>query len=388
MKMRQKGKRVLTALLAMLMVITMIPAQKVKAENYTNISVNKAVTTTFSTNTYEQQKVIYHFKAPKNGVFRVDFNLLQYQGNDSASQNLNVYDSKGNKLLNNISVSRSQPSVSSNIFASKAGQTFIVIVDSYGVGTSQFNVAYTNSENWENEFNDTAKTACTLKNNTFKYGTSNDQSFNSWNDHDYFKFTLKKTSKVKFTFGPKEVDGSSNYWTVTLFNSNNETNILFGTSSVKTNTVYLKKGTYYVLVKGSGKMPYKLKYQASAYTVKAPTIKSVKIGKYQTYQGRKYVYKRYLDTISMAKNSGLTAGYTVQVAKDKAMKHRYINEKMKIVSYSDYVTVKAIHYYDKTYKRNLKTSKSTYYVRVRAYILDPFGHEIYSSYSKVKKVTK
>lgn len=385
MKMRQKGKRVLTALLAMLMVITMIPAQKVKAENYTNISVNKAVTTTFSTNKYDQ-KVIYHFKAPKNGFFRVDFNLLQYQGNDSAGQYLNVYDSNGKKILDYTYVSSSQPSASSDIFASKAGQTFIIIVESYGVGTSQFNVAYTNSENWENEFNDSAKTACALKNNTFKYGTTS-----NYDKADYFKFTLKKTSKVKFTIGPKEINGSNSYWSVKLFNSKNETYRVFsGTQSVQTSTVYLKKGTYYLMVEGWGtkNVPYKLKYQASAYTVKAPTIKSVKIGKYQTYQGRKYVYKRYLDTISMAKNSGLTAGYTVQVAKDKAMKHRYINEKMKIVSYSDAVTVKAIHYYDWTLKRNLKTSKSTYYVRVRAYILDPFGHEIYSSYSKVKKVTK
>lgn len=300
------------------------------------------------------------------------------------SADFTVFDATGRQITETLSAKEPGRSCSTALFASKAGQVFNIKVSSpFDQVVVDFKVVYTTSANWENEFNNSAKTACILKNNQYKYG-----SITYDDEYDYFKFAVAKTSKVKITFGPKEITGNDNNWDVDIINTNNETVSLFhGTKTIKAKTVYLKKGTYYLRVRNyynARYAAYKIKYQASAYTVKAPSLSKVTVKVSNSIFSKG---KRYLNKISL-KTSGYVDGYTVQVAKKKSMAGKYISTNVFRSPYNHYVTSKTIRFSDYTYKNGLKSKKATYYVRVRGIVKDPFGHFIYGKYSKIKKVTK
>lgn len=373
---KQMKKCIVTGLFALVMMLVLFPTQKVKAA--TAINVNQKYTKAFNDSEYE----MYMFQSPTDGYFSVKGTIIEQEsdfwGRDT---DILVLDSAGNEIVYSIGLDTLNKTETTELFATKAGQTFYVKIDnsnSWDARTIRFNVAYTGSNKWENEFNDSAKTACTLSNNTNKYGTI------TRNDtYDYFKFKVKKNSKVVVTFGPKEISGNDNEWIVDIINSNNDTTTLFsGVSSVNSATVYLKKGTYYLRVKNgynAENVAYMIKYKANNFTVKTPKITSVSI--------KKNGSSRYLNKISLKNNIDI-AGYTVQVAKKKSMSGKYINTNVTKSTDNNYVTKKVIRFADYTYDKYLASKKTTYYVRVRGFVQDPFENLIYGSYSKVKKVTK
>ena len=377
MKMNKMMKRIVTAFLALAMMITIIPAQKVEAVTNTRINVNTTQRVSLS-----QSDAMYSFKAPQDGYFSIEATLIEKRSMWSAD--FTVFDATGRQITETLKAKEPGLLCSTALFASKAGQVFNIKVSSpFDQVVVDFKVVYNTSANWENEFNNSAKTACILKNNQYKYG-----SITYKDEYDYFKFAVAKTSKVKITFGPKEITGNDNNWDVDIINTNNETVSLFnGTKTIKAKTVYLKKGTYYLRVRNyynARYAAYKIKYQASAYTVKAPSLSKVTVKVSNSIFSKG---KRYLNKISL-KTSGYVDGYTVQVAKKKSMAGKYISTNVFRSPYNNYVTSKTIRFSDYTYKNGLKSKKATYYVRVRGIVKDPFGHFIYGKYSKIKKVTK
>ncbi len=379
MKMNKMMKRIVTAFLALAMMITIIPAQKVEAVTNTRINVN----TMQSVSLNPEEEVMYSFKAPQDGYFRIEATLIEKRSMWSAD--FTVFDATGRQITETLKAKEPEQTCSTALFASKGGQVFNIKVSSpIDQVVVDFKVVYTTSANWENEFNNSAKTACILKNNQYKYG-----SITYDDEYDYFKFAVAKTSKVKITFGPNKITGNDNNWDVDIINTNNETVSLFhGTKTIKAKTVYLKKGTYYLRVHSNffnaRYVEYKIKYQASAYTVKAPSLSKVTVKVSNSIFSKG---KRYLNKISL-KTSGYVDGYTVQVAKKKSMAGKYISTNVFRSPYNNYVTSKTIRFSDYTYKNGLKSKKATYYVRVRGIVKDPFGHFIYGKYSKIKKVTK
>ena len=380
--MKRLRKRIATAVLALAIAVMMLPTQNLQANDVSTIHVNQTYTKSFENG--GEGECMYRFTAPKNGYFHVELTMTERDGENWRFTSLSVFNSANEQILETIGDARIGYTASTNVFATKAGNVFYFKLKadpSLRSTTVNFKVVYTNSENWENEYNDSAKTACALTNNRHKYGiiTCNDR-------YDYYKMNVTKASKVKFTFGPKEITGDSNSWDVEIINSKNNTTFLFtDVSTVKAKTVYLKKGTYYLRVRREycgENVAYKLKYQLCGAAVSTPVISKVNIKKYKNQS------VRYLNSITFSKN-GYVDGYQVQVAKNKNMSGKYINQKVERRYNEKNVTSKVIRYSNMSYlKKDLKSKKITYYVRVRSYVLDPFGNIIYGNYSKIKSIKK
>lgn len=376
--MKSLGKKIWAAILALAIVVTILPAQNVQASESIRINVNQTITKSLDKDTY----AMYSFKAPKNGYFTVELTMTEREGANWHYSTLTVLDASGNQILGTIGNEKLGFTCTTDMYAAKAGTTFYIKLasDSWLDSTSKFKVVYKNSENWENETNNSAKEACGLKNKKYKYGiiTQNDK-------YDYYKMKVNKPSTVKVTFGPKDITGNNGDWNVAIISSNNDSAyVLTNVKAVEKKTVYLKKGTYYLRVEGPSwgeNKAYKLKYQLSGGAISKPVISKATVKKYSDSS------TRYLDSITFSKN-GYVDGYKVQVAKKKSMAGKYINQKIEKRFFENKVSQKRIRYSEITSNKNLNSKKATYYVRVRGYVLDPFGNEIYGKYSKIKKVVK
>lgn len=105
---------------------------------------------------------------------------------------------------------------------------------------------------YEQEPNDTQDTANTLTVGRAKYGSSSQRSEGV--DEDWFKFVLKEDSCVNFSFVHADLALPSAGWNVKLVTSDGDIVCDFisklSDTSVKTGTLGLKAGTYYINVQG------------------------------------------------------------------------------------------------------------------------------------------
>ena len=374
--MKKLLKQLLGGALALTMLLTLIPAPKAKAANVISISVNQ----TYSFAGEDKEGKLLSFVAPTNGYFSVSAIATNGSDHDWSGVYVTVLNESGAQILDRFDAEVRDGKCVGAIYATKANRQFYVKVDDkWGSDILAYTIRvdFVSSEEWENESNDTAGAACSLQANQWKYGTI------SYDDEaDFYKFSVKKTSKVKVTFGPKEVSGNSNEWHVYIINSYGESYTLTNSaiSTEKTETLYLKKGTYYLKVTNSwnaANVPYKLKYSASNFSVKAPTIKKVSIKK------KSYSNYRYLNYITLKKNNDVS-GFSVQVAKKNNMKGKLINRDTADVQPNSNISKTKINYTKSFYDDTLSTQKK-YYTRVKAYVYDPFGAKIYGKWSKVKK---
>ncbi|MCR5273410.1 MAG: hypothetical protein K6E13_10595 [Lachnospiraceae bacterium] len=362
-------KRLLPLFTVMLFCLFLFPVG-VKAD--TTIALNKWVTYTNNSDSYVSKQVV--FTAPANGYFTVT-QKNRYAEGYRHDDDLYVID------RNNVELGYAYNGDGSTctISATK-GHKYYIKSDGipYNGGTLKLYVTFKESSSWETEENDTAVEADKLTNKKWKYGV-----LNASGHYDYFKIKLKKTSKVKLTFGPKSVGDDCSFH-LTLYNTDNVDESIFSyVSSVSSKTIYLKKGTYYLRVSGTVDLPYKLKYQSSSFSVKKPVIKKVKRG--EAYKSWWYGTKmRYFGTISL-KTKGTIDGYGVQIAKKSNMKSK--------ISLSDSLKEKDCGTYSysdtKSTIRRFKSQgfkRRTYYVRVRGYVYTAFDEKIYGSWSKAKRV--
>ena len=133
--------------------------------------------------------------------------------------------------------------------------------------------------------------------------------------------------------------------------------------------------SYFLKVKdyiNSRYVPYKISFNAEKFAVKQPTVTKVTVK-------RNNVFNYYfIDTIKM-KGNGDVSGFTVQAASNKKLKNkavnRNINVKAGVVSKKKISTSGAVS--------NFNVKSKNVYVRVRGYVTDPFGKNIYGKYSKV-----
>ena len=361
--------RIIAGVLALALVCAIAPAQRVRAAEEV-ISVNQAYT-------YELTKdaKMLKFTAPEDGVFTVDAVI---NSDDGRQLEVNLFDSNGNKLVDPQYGRDLFEKVSTGEYATKGGRYFYIklsIPSLNGVTKDvTLTVNFTASNEWENEGNNTAEEACVLENGTVKYGVLTKEETT-----DFFTFKLKENSKVTLEFGPKTITGDYNNWEVDLIDSKNESYTVYGghISTVSTETLYLKKGTYFVRVKnyiGAQFVPYKITFTAEKLAIKKPTITKVTVKKEKN--GDKY----YLDSIKM-KGNGDVQGFTLQAATDKKFKKKLVNNEIKL---TDGICSKKEISTGKNSGSYTLSTGSKYYVRVRGYVADPFGSKIYGKYSKVK----
>ncbi|MBP5304392.1 MAG: hypothetical protein J6Z02_00940 [Lachnospiraceae bacterium] len=367
--MKKSLKRLLAGMLVLAFICQFIPARTVKAAEE-EINVNQAYSYTLTPGAK-----MLKFTAPEDGVFTVDAVI---NSDDGRQLEMIVLDSEGHQLFENAYGRNQFERVSTTEYATKGGRYFYVklmIPDLEGITKDiTFTVNFTASKEWENELNDTADEACKLENGAVKYGVITKDEY-----EDFYTFKVAKTSKVVIEFGPKTISGNYENWTVEILNDDGESHQLYGgsVSAITKETVYLKKGTYFLKVKyyiNSRYVPYKISYKAENFTVKQPTVSKVKISKNTLWN------YYFIDTINM-KGNGEVHGFTVQAAANKKLKSKLVNRDIK--AKAGVVGKKKLSTTEEIYNFNIDQSKKCY-VRVRGFVTDPFGKNIYGKYSKVK----
>ncbi len=314
-------------------------------------------------------KRVYAFRVPNTGNFTVTIKNTNPTGNEELDASL--YDSNNNEIIPEVSgVTYSLPN-----YSSKGNRTYYLKVeDGYYAWRTSFDikVSYKTTKNWEAEDNNTSKTANKITAKKDWYGMINGSS----KDCDYYKIKLNGKRKVSINFGPAEVDGEQHSWKVSLMNSKNESVEIFKGSTRQTYQAYLKKGTYYLKVENEYRaenMKYKLRYTERQLNIKKPTITGVGGTAHNEFFGTNYT-----DIYVKLKNSGDCQGYYVKVAKKKNMSGNLAKE---AISFGDGNSRKKV-----TLTTRFPILRK-YYVQVRGFVDDPFGHKIYGNYSKVKTAT-
>lgn len=367
--MKKTLKRLLAGMLVVAFICQFIPAKQVKAAEE-EINVNQ----TYSYTLTKEPKML-KFTAPEDGVFTVDAVI---NSDDGRTFEMFLFDSDGHELVEHLYGTNQLQKLSTTEYATKGGRSFYVklVIPNLDEITKDvtLTVNFTASKEWENELNDSADEATKLENGVYKYGViTKDES------EDFYTFKLDKTSKVVLEFGPKTISGNYEYWTVEILNDDGESHQLYGgsVSAITKETVYLKKGTYFLKVKyyiNSRYVPYKISYKAENFTVKQPTVSKVKISKNTLWN------YYFIDTINM-KGNGEVHGFTVQAAANKKLKSKLVNRDIK--AKAGVVGKKKLSTTEEIYNFNIDQSKKCY-VRVRGFVTDPFGKNIYGKYSKVK----
>lgn len=118
---------------------------------------------------------------------------------------------------------------------------------------------------------------------------------------------------------------------------------------------------------------YKLRYTEKQLNIKKPTITGVGGTAHNEFFGTNYT-----DIYVKLKNSGDCQGYYVKVAKKKNMNGNLAKE---TILFNNGNSRKKV-----TLTTRFPILRK-YYVQVRGFVQDPFGHKIYGNYSKVKTAT-
>ncbi len=198
----------------------------------------------------------YKFTIKDTGYFKVNMSVdgtIYNEDEIGEGWILKIFDASGAEIYSttvvNSCITQALPFVKGTYYIS-------VTTTNYSFGTYPINIPYsikvdfTKTDSWESENNVTLKTADPIAVNKTYKGNLYDK-----NDVDYYKFVLTNKSKVKVQFS---VDGKvykkeqiNDGWILEVYDTKNKVvaeilNITKSTSK----TVTLKKGTYYVKVKG------------------------------------------------------------------------------------------------------------------------------------------
>lgn len=309
---------------------------------------------------------LYEFTVPTAGNISIKIKNADPVGDGQIGASL--YDS--NNLL--IIDRHSGANVELPVYSTDGNRTFYLkVTGSFDIDHTNFNlsVGFVPTKDWETEGNDTIKTADTITAGKKWYGT-----INAVNDPcDYFKFKLGSNKTVRITFGPKEVAGDWHIWSVSLFDSKNQSVMIYDDNVTKSYDCYLKKGTYYLKVEnplGVKNIPYALSIKESACKLVKPTITSIQA------VGKQGLLSNWIELNPIRiKNQGDATGYTVKVARKKNMKGVLGTQD---IDCKDTNTKKQV-----TLNAHITVLKS-YYVQARSYVEDAFGVKIYGEYGSVK----
>lgn len=117
-------------------------------------------------------------------------------------------------------------------------------------------IEFTQSENWEAEFNNTIVTADSISSNQTYYG-----SIMQSGDKDWYQFTLPTSGPVQVSFGHEYIDTSFNGWRTSIYTADNKK---VDSASWKGNSTVtgvfeaadLPAGDYYLCVEGTNDKSY------------------------------------------------------------------------------------------------------------------------------------
>ena len=193
---------------------------------------------------------------PSDGVVSLTINH-QLQDDDSRKFYIWLGDTKTTYIDDNSY--GYDTTVTSNKVGLKKGTYYVVVKGEEGLEYN-FKVNYTASSLWEKETNDAYSEANPISPNTVYYGTGDGSYFDS--DADYFKITLPSDGVVSLTINHQLQDDDSRKFYIWLGDTKTtyiDDNSYGYDTTVTSNKVGLKKGTYYVVVKGEEGLEYNFK---------------------------------------------------------------------------------------------------------------------------------
>ena len=367
-------KKILSFILSLILVMGLVPAGYSEAKTTpTDATLGSQISVKLSN---ASDTKMYKFTTKEAG--RITIEVATTAQADDYAISTTLKDADGKVVVDPQSGSAySMPS-----YGASAGETFYLIVEnSYrGYDTSfKITFGFSATENWETENNDTSDKADPITGGTTYYGRISRSV-----DVDFYKFRISKAKKVKLTFGPSVIDGSSRMWDVDLYNEDGDSLDCFDTGSKNSRTVSLKKGLYYVRVAGQtaaaddGSLAtavggdYYLIISTSALKIKRPVVTELKM-----FGTESWLYDNYATATVSLKNGGKTDGYTMKISRSSNMKSG-TKKKNYEISADNGVTGKKIR------SKIRMGIYPAYYVQVRGYVTDAFGSRIYGKYSKVK----
>ena len=192
----------------------------------------------------------YCFSLPSSGIVSYSFSH-DYVDDIRDFWELQLLDKDKNELIYQTYQGKTVDEQRSPHIGLPAGTYYILIkpfLGHFDPAVFTFRINFEPSDVWETELNDYKHTATSVKLNTEYSG-----AFRSWEDKDYYCFTLSSAGSVSIDFSHDFTDETGEVWFLRLENENEER--LFdggykGTDiSVKTsNQIGLPEGTYYICV--------------------------------------------------------------------------------------------------------------------------------------------
>lgn len=186
----------------------------------------------------------YHMELSEQGKLDIDYDINNFMRFD-----LILLDEKGNEIIkksyNDLKQNHSIHNTYNDIRLPKG--KYIIRVHAFNMnGTYTIKAKYTQEgEGFEKEFNNDLKTANIIKPNKSIIG-----SINSYNDVDYYKFTLNEKGNLKINL--KHSQYGRYGFKVSLLDENNKsiTEFISGGENINSysNKLRLSKGTYFVKV--------------------------------------------------------------------------------------------------------------------------------------------
>ncbi len=370
------SKRVLPFLICLFLfagTVFTFPVTVVHAASTTDVSLGSTVTIRLSN---QNDSKMYRFTVPEAGRVTIDVATNSKAENYSITTTLK--DEDGRVLVDpQTGSSFSMPS-----YGAVAGQTLYLVVESgYRGYDTSFKITFNFSAQvgYEAENNDTSDKANRIYPDAMCHG-----SISKSDDVDFFTFTIASPQKVKITFGPDVIDKKDRMWDVDLFDSDGESLDCFDTDSKSSRTVSLRKGTYYIRVAGGDAAQellsdttavggdYYILYGVSSLKIRRPTVTEVKL-----FGTESWLYDNYATATVSIKNGGDIDGYTFRISRSSNMSSG-TKKKNYAISSGNGVTRKKIR------SKVRMGIYPKYYVQVRGFVKDAFGHNIYGKFSKIK----
>lgn len=215
-------------------------------------------------------------------MFRVDFpsyvNIsFEHPKKDlvSVCWKLILTDADGNEIFTKSSLFSQEKIESGNIGLAPGAYFISVVTHVYYDARYTLTLNKTASEAFESEINDTAALADKIAFSSPVSGSCSDRS--AAVDKDWYTFNLSADGYVNLNLSHTVSDKENSYdaWRIQLFNEKNDLlyskKIAFNTASVKSPSLGLAKGRYYVLIDNEG-----MRTSNETYTLEASYVKSVK----------------------------------------------------------------------------------------------------------------
>ena len=237
---------VLAVLALALSVMEPAPASAANLKKAKTIKIDKTYKGKTTSGSYEHA---FKVKLTKNGNLKLVTKTLK-----GKSWFVEIFTSKGKALHTYYTDTRKSGTQTVPIGLKKG--TYYIVISGNLNKTYSLKLKFAKGEYYEKESNDTVKTATPIKKK--KYYTGSLQRFI---DRDYYKFTVKKKTKVKLTV----TRGEDLLWDYLIVNAKGKQygktmrTDPRGKDGKETFSVTLPKGTFYLQVRYGSPKPYKFK---------------------------------------------------------------------------------------------------------------------------------